>query len=50
MVTLSAQAPVVKMQNAKVQTAEIKSRTIHPTLVQLRAAPLISFRETTLYT
>jgi len=36
--TLSAQAPVVKRQNVKAQTAEIKSRTIHPTLVQLRAA------------
>jgi hypothetical protein len=40
-VTLSAQAPVVKKQNVKAQTAQIKSRTSHPNLVQLRAAQWI---------
>jgi hypothetical protein len=38
METLSAQAPAVKRQNATAQKAEIKTRTNHPTLVQLRAA------------
>jgi hypothetical protein len=46
---LSAQAPVVNMQNAKAQTPEIKSLTRHPTLVQLRAVLWIRTHETTLY-
>ena len=40
--TASAQALIVSRLNARAHTAEIRSRTTHPTKVQLRAALGIS--------